>query len=550
MRTSDMTRSATLGLILLLCAALAQAGPWGWVGKKLPGSAQAIGKALSKADIYKMAGGLGATAIYVEVSAGRVTFSALDATSDLASGTVDDIAELLKSARRLDATRFKYVVSRESVENLGDRLDALLRNGPVFIADPVAGPLRLVAETADGTRHLFKELRPGIITPLDSQLTEDVLAALNHTARREDIAVVAVFADSDVGSMRRLAAAAGDRLLDPHTDLLRSEALRELRGKTVVVVGHVEGGSFVARRANGSISHTVAIDELERVAQESSVTLISAGCSSFLCGSKAGFAGPVTDIAMADGVRKALASDDVGAMLGAFGHGRPLVVSNETLAKFADTRRLDLLQDARFARSVNGGGMSVRMFKPGHRSLVDEPLFAFWFLGAIASVCMFKTNRAAFLRAFPVLPTPAIPALQMRFAAAWLGRESVFLALSPVFMSAVALSWFFGGWKYRRDFISFLWTAITQPYKFLLKVAGWLVVTIMALLVYGLVIVALLGIVASAFTIAYTYTTWPGPLSLVLWGVFLFCAVGGLWAFIWFNRRVNQWLGDDSAKSA
>lgn len=550
MRTSDMARSATLGLILIFCTALAEAGVWGWAGKRLPGAGQVAGKALSKADIYKIAGGLGATAIYVDVNGGRITFSALDAASDLAGGAVDDIAELSSLARRLDATRSRYVVSRESVENLGGRVDALLRNGPVFIADPVAGPLRLVAEMAGGTRHLFKELRPGILAPLDSQLTDDVLAALNHTSHREDIAVVSMFADSDVGSMRRLAAAAGDRLLDRRIDLLRSEALRGLRGKIVVLVGHVEGASFVARKANGSISHVVAIDELERVAQESSVTLISAGCSSFLCGSKAGFAGPVTDIAMADGVRKALSSDNVGAMLGAFGHGRPLVVSDATLAQFADTRRLDLRHDARFARPVNGAGMSVRMFKPGHRSLADEPLFGFWLLGVIASMCMFNTNRAAFLRAFPVLPARAIPARQMRFAAAWMGRESVFLALSPVFMSIVALSWLFGGWKYRRDLIGFFWTAITQPCKFLLTAAAGLVATILVLLVYAIVIGALLAIVATAFNIAYAYTTWPEPLAIVLWSVCLFCAVGGLWAFVWFNRRVNRWLGDDNAKSA
>jgi hypothetical protein len=64
---------------------------------------------------------------------------------------------------------------------------------------------------------------------------------------------------------------------DIHAQL---EALVEKSsGRTLIVLGHVENGSFVVENANGAVVARVKIEELNRMAKAHHVSLIEAGCN-------------------------------------------------------------------------------------------------------------------------------------------------------------------------------------------------------------------------------------------------------------------------------
>ncbi len=263
------------------------------------------------------------------------------------------------------------------------------------------------------------------------------------------------------------------------------------------------------------------------MATEARVTLISAGCSSFCFGSKAGFAGPITDTTAVKGVRAALHAETVGGLLGAFGNGKPLVISGESLEDFADTRRLEFERAAHLGNTVWGGTIAVRLSDRSNKLLIDETtramLTAFYGVGFFSMLCMFGANREAFLRSYPVLPTPAIPSSQVRFAVRWIARESVFIAVAPFVMVLVMFSWlFYGSWQYRRQLLAFFWSFMVRPLDaFLILVVG-LGAAILTLAAYVLVALALISFgvdVVNKYAIGVY--DWPHPMAILLWGLCL-----------------------------
>lgn len=511
-------------------------------------SGRVAATALSRAEAMALAGGIGAGAIYIDAAGGKVLLHALDATSDVVKGGADDLFRLSKQVKTAAKNaENKFVVTKETLQALGDRLDPLLREGQVFVIDPVAGPLKLFIQTTEAGRLTFKQLRPGIWTPTNSHITEEVLEVLGDSAKSEKITVVSMFAESDVDSIRELASAAGDRLLgsEARDRIFRTKTFDELRDKTVIVIGHIENGKFVARSSNGSISQTFDIASLEKMAEEAGVTLVSAGCSSFCFGSKVGFAAPITDTAAIKGIRDALSAKTVGDMLGAFGKDQALVVSEESLHRFADTRRLELTRDAHMANPVSKGAFSLRLFSKMRKPLIDdstrEALTGWYGLGFIAMLCMFSANREAFLRSYPVLPSPSIPSAQVWFAGCWILREAVFVVVSPVFMAIVILSWFFGCWQYRRDLLAYFWRFLAHPFNALLILVLGLTGIVLTFAAYFLVAMALflMGMKVTIHTIGGY--VWPHPMAILMWTLCITYWVAACLLFYKLHRKFDAW---------
>ena len=539
-----MTSSADAQLLRLL-------------GKSAKSTAAATGtagrvaaKALTKAEVAALAGGL-TGAIYIEAKGGKVLLEALESASGAVSGSADDVFKLSKQmGSELKIPARKYILNHHTLDELNERLHPLIQQGNVYIADPVAGPIKLVAHhTRDGW-SAFKQLRPGILTPTRSHLTTEIIDVLNIPAQSEKIAVLSMFAETDIDSIKALASAAGERLLgtEMRDRMLRSQVFDDVRGKFVVVVGHVEDGKFMAKGANGAATQAIAIDQLEKMAEAADVTLVSAGCSSFCFGSKAGYARPITDRAAADSIKEALDAVTLGDMLGAFGKANPLILSEESLHRFSSTRRLELAHDARFDRPVSATTLGIRVFSPLHKAIIDRETrqaLLFWYgVGLIGMLSMFSANRDAFKRAYPVLPAPSIPSAQLMFALRALLREMLFIALAPAFMAVVIITWFFGAWRYRRQLLVYFWSFVRTPFSALALLVLWLLSVALIMGAYFVVILALLGL-AMAIAIPTFDGSWQQPafgflvaLNVAYWLLATVVAYK-------LHRKFTAWAGND-----
>jgi hypothetical protein len=240
-----------------------------------------------------------------------------------------------------------------------------------------------------------------------------------------------------------------------------------MRGGVLVVVGHVEDTGFVLRSAGGETIRTLRFSALEDLAAASDVRIISAGCSSYCGGATAGFAKQVTDTQMAEAIKAAFDTDTTGGLLGAFGKHEALLVDQAALEGFAKTRQLHLAQLQAGSTAISSGSLAVRLYaaarSPGLLLSMWEALGPSYLLGAVASLVMFRTSRAAFLRSFPQLPTPELPRNHVRYVAARLGRTLLYIALAPFFALIALVLVLLGGWGEREAFQAWLWRCIRHP---------------------------------------------------------------------------------------
>jgi hypothetical protein len=309
-----------------------------------------------------------------------------------------------------------------------------------------------------------------VMVPLQARIQPDAAKALSEPLLRERMRVVSMFAPSDVEALQKLSRAAGDRLEDADVllEAIRTGSLERLRGQTVIVIGHIEGGAFVARGAGGQKIYAIEIEALERLAAASDTKLISAGCYSSREGARAGFVDAVTDTDMADAVRKAFQAPTNADLLEAFGQKRPLILSEEALDGFAQSRSLYLAQNAQGSTSVRAGALTVRLLSVARRSAVREALatlVTFFPTGLLALALTWRSNRAGFLRVFPKLPSPRLAETRLHSLATRVARELLFIAVGPIFAIVTAITFFFGGWSYRESIVVWLWTFLRHPWQ-------------------------------------------------------------------------------------
>jgi hypothetical protein len=404
---------------------------------------------------------------------------------------LDEIADLTRRARAaVPDGKVRYLVSAESAAEMGTGLDTLIDSGAVYVAEPAMNAaLALERRTVAGEIRYFKQLRPNVLVPLKSPISPEAAQALSEPLRREQIRVVPMFANDDVDALQKVMTAAGDRVEDVQVliDGVRAGSLERLRGRIVIVVGHVEDGAFVARGAGGQKQHSVDIDTLERLAVASDTNVLSAGCASFCAGARAGFADAVSDSDMADAVRVAFQAQTNADLLEAFAGKRPLIVSQEALDQFADSRRLHLAEMAKGAGPVRKGALAVRLLSVASRrsALWEalETLGRLWVTGLLAVALMFRSSRAGFLHVFPKLPSPRLPETRLGSLAARGGRELMFIALGPLFAVVTIFTFFFGGWPHRHSITAGLWTFLRHPIRQATHLA-----------LYGIALALLLGV--------------------------------------------------------
>jgi hypothetical protein len=238
-------------------------------------------------------------------------------------------------------------------------------------------------------------------------------------------------------------------------------------------------------------------------------------------------------------------------MLGALGQASPLIVSQESLAAFAATRRLELARNAEHSGRVTGTTIAARVISPLANRGVLMSVLNIWMnlssLGILLMIFMFRSCRNAFIGVFPKLPSPLLPAERPRYAVLLVLRELLFVAMGPMILGATAVTFFFGCWSHRHSILSALWGLLRRPLSGGLKIFGWLLAAVVGFavlcVIYGAGL-ALLGIPA-VFALVGAFSYFNGSvLSLLLVTLALAYLVFTIWLGFKGHRkfmaRLNQ----------
>jgi len=167
------------------------------------------------------------------------------------------------------------------------------------------------------------ERSPGIFFPIDNAAAQKLASLLERPLDKTKTRVISLFDDTDADVLRALDDATGE--LHDAAGLVPAQKLRELlaagRQRTLMVVGHIEGGSFVVRDAAGLVRNRIAIADLEAAAVQSESTLLLLGCGAGAIGRSAGFVGTVNALHVVKSLRAALDSTSLGDALSALARG-------------------------------------------------------------------------------------------------------------------------------------------------------------------------------------------------------------------------------------
>lgn len=546
------------GLVLAALLAMSGVAQAGWL-TELGKAARATGHAapspsrLSKTQVLAASAGLGAGVVYVDVQGAKLFMELGDAAGHALASSTEDIADLAARVHPKGAAAPKrFVLTRESAIELGPNMKHLLGTGEVFVVEPTTGPLRVLSKVVTGRPNYFKQIYPGLLTPIESHLSADLAQALAESMKGERVRVAAMFSPSEVDSLRLMASAAGDRLLGAEALAERALAptLERMRGSVLVVVGHVEDQAFVLRDAAGATIRTLRFSELEGLAAASDVRIISAGCASHCGGATAGFARQVTDAQMAEAIKAAFDMDTTGAMLGAFGKHEALIANQAALDGFASSRQLQLAQLHSGSTAAISASLAVRLFAAAHRPglvlSIWQALGPAYLLGAAASVVMFRTSRAAFLRSFPQLPSPELPQDHVRYVAALVGRTLLYIALSPFFALAASAFIVLGGWAGREGLQAWLWrcirdpaTGLTEGLAFAARMGSWIL-----LYAGAFVLLSVPGVFMTAWMVDQKEAALFWPLLVASIFYWIFAIVAGVKAHkamsVWLDRRLAR----------
>ena len=216
----------------------------------------------------------------------------------------------------------------------------LLKNAELIVSELDAFILRNVIE--EGLRHsskgakvvrangslgrlilrseaLLMEKYPGIFVEIGEVNGVEVAWALEQTLNRAKIRVISLMDATDVDVLERIDQAVGEFHINagPKASGDIADLVKAHRHRTIFVVGHVEGDSFVIRDATGNLRNTIAFAKLETAARKADASLFMLGCSAGAKSTASGFIDPVNAFRVAEGLKQAIAQPSIGDALSA-----------------------------------------------------------------------------------------------------------------------------------------------------------------------------------------------------------------------------------------
>jgi hypothetical protein len=336
----------------------------------------------------------------------------------------------------------------------------------------------------------------------------------------------------DADSIKRVTDVVGDRFSNL-TQIIQSDgsvSLKAFSGQTVITMGHIEDGAFVVKGADGSL-RSVPIPLLEEAARNADVTLLSAGCGSEQAGASNGFIDYITDAGFAASLKSALDARTYADFFGQLGSKSPFVVSDKGLKTLADETRIQIETLNRYARPVNLGIRTVRIFQ-AFRSVIE--IYQFELQALLAAVCVafilfFRRNRSEFINMYPFLSSPKLHPFV--YFSSRICREIVFFLIGPFISVLGALSIPLFGWQNRGEAFSYLWSCLRRPGQFIIK-------ALLFLSVYFIWICLLVSIVPFFISVGELFA-WRGEVNLYISIALLGLGVISFW-YAPTNRAQNS----------
>ena len=305
--------------------------------------------------------------------------------------------------------------------------------------------VRLVRADGQSTRlrrvgdQWVAEDRPGIFFPIDEGNAGHLAGLLERPFDRAKTQVVSLFDDTDADVLRALDDATGE--LHQPAGLASEQRLRTLLGagrqRTLMVVGHIEGDSFVVRNAAGVVRNRFRIADLEAAAAQSESTLLLLGCGAGAVGRSAGFVGAVNALDVAKSLRAALDSTSLGGALSALARGSGDFVLRPGLE---DALRAQWQFERIASHRGNGAVNPTAILAPSVarqaelQSRVVPGISSQWqTLYAVGWVVLLVCGRGAWRRWRPTWrPAPSFRRQPATYAAVYGTRYGSFLLLMPL----------------------------------------------------------------------------------------------------------------------
>ncbi|MEX8503352.1 MAG: hypothetical protein AB3X41_09975 [Leptothrix ochracea] len=429
-------RLGLLGVCLLCLHTVAQAGGlMGLLGKSVQTSTSAAARAgfrqITRQEAIALSAGVGAAGVmFVEADGNKVMLSMLHGSSETLMAASDDVARLGPLAAK---TSTPYTISQEHALALGDKIAHLAQSGPVYILDKAAGPMRLIVRTEGTQKVYYRELRPGMVTPLAGVITEDMIKALDTPVISENIRVVSMYPSTDTGLQRAIAQAAGPNL-DIATNLeksmLEGHGLDIFKDKTLVVVGPVD------------------LQALDAMAADMGIAVFHAGL--------------ITDFGVSRNISMALKAKTRGEMLAALSQDTDLVISAESMELFSKSRHIDA--DAiTYKDFIAHPTPLIHAFMPktpATWSDIFENIKIMYIFGGAGFILTWMTHRRAIHEVIAYKPIPMDAGWKSMSMLRWVLREVLFVTLSPIFMLIVYVAILIGAWGKNGMILESLWIIV------------------------------------------------------------------------------------------
>ncbi|MGF7212530.1 hypothetical protein GGE65_007165 [Skermanella aerolata] len=227
------------------------------------------------------------------------------------------------------------LIPEESLDDLRHLLPSIPENTrpQLLRRDGSAIPIEAASEGVSG--GLLARVGERVYLDLRSAPNLDVFAALARTRiTRADVEVVSLFDPREIDTVRLL----DQRVGDIHKALAPDAApgwIANLRGspdRLLLVVGHVENGSFVMRGVGGEVLAQVELEKIVAAARDAGSGVVLLGCDT-AGAMRSGFLSPVNVTAVADGLAVLRSGGTLGELLEALAKASPegLVVTQALL---------------------------------------------------------------------------------------------------------------------------------------------------------------------------------------------------------------------------
>lgn len=210
-------------------------------------------------------------------------------------------------------------VELPSMEGFLKQASALGSHKPIRLVREDGSMGRVLVKQSNGQSLLLAEQYKGVFVQVASAHADELKWALQQPLHRTGIEVVSLFDEADADVLRALDDSVGN-LHRPRAQASAqalADSIRGQRQKSVFVVGHVEGDSFVVRDAAGVRKNSIPISELEDAAREADSTIFMLGCETGVCSVSSGPIVPVNALDLAAGLREAIRQQTVGDALSA-----------------------------------------------------------------------------------------------------------------------------------------------------------------------------------------------------------------------------------------